>query len=67
MLVYLVAIALLGFGVIDLSLHWMKSFAHHTSMQAVDFVFPAIFFVLGIVILIKANSIAEWVSNRFDE
>ena len=67
MLVYLVAIALMGFGLIDLGLHWAESLAHHTSMQAVDFVLPAILFVLAIVVLIKANSIAEWISNRFDE
>ena len=67
MLVYLTAIALMGFGLIDLSLHWMEDFAHHTSLRTSDFVFPAIIFVSGLVVLIKANSIAEWISNRLDE
>ncbi len=67
MLVYLIAMALVGFGVIDLSLHWIERRAHHTSMQAFDFVLPSICFVLGIIVLIKANSIAEWISNRLDE
>ena len=67
MLVYLVVIALIGFGVIDLSLHWAERLAHHASMQAFDLVLPSVCFVLGIVVLIKINSISEWISNRFDE
>jgi apolipoprotein N-acyltransferase len=67
MLVYLVAIALMGFGVINLSLHWIESSVHHTPMRIVHFAIPAIFFVPGIVVLIKARSIAEWISNRLDE
>jgi hypothetical protein len=36
-------------------------------MQVFDFALPSICFVLGIVVLIKAGSIAEWISNRLDE
>ena len=73
MLVYLVAIALMGFGVINLSLHWIKGLhwvegsLHKTPMHVSDFVFPPIFFMLGVVVVIKARSIAEWISNRLDE
>jgi hypothetical protein len=67
MLVRFTAIVLMGFGLIDLSLHWMENYAHHAPMQTFDFVLPAILFMLGIVVLIKASSIAEWVSNRLDE
>ena len=67
MLVRFTAIVLMGFGLIDLSLHWAERFAHHAPMQAFDFAIPSICFVLGIVVLIKANSITEWISNRFDE
>jgi type IV secretory pathway VirB2 component (pilin) len=73
MLVCFIAIALMGFGLIDLSLHWMKSLhwiegsLHKTPMHISDFVFPTIFFVPGVVILFKANAIAEWISNKLDE
>ena len=73
MLVYFIAIALMGCGLMDLSLHWVEEFASGRRFMRgrpcglYDFVFPAIFFVLGIVVLIKASSIAEWISNRFDE
>ena len=67
MLVRFIAIALMGFGLIDLGLHWVENFAHHTSLRAFDFALPSICFVLAIVVLIKAGSIAEWISNRLDE
>ena len=67
MLVYFIAIALMGFGLIDLSLHWIESSAHHTPMRFSHFVLPAILFVPGVVILFKASAIAEWISNRLDE
>ena len=73
MLVCFIAIAMMGFGVIDLSVHWMKGLhwvegsLHKTPMHISDFVFPTIFFMLGVVVLIKARSIAEWISNKLDE
>jgi hypothetical protein len=36
-------------------------------MHVSDFMFPTIFFMLGVVVLIKAHSIAEWISNKLDE
>lgn len=67
MLVRFIAFVLMGFGLIDLSLHWIERFAHHAPMQTSDFALPSICFVPGVVVLIKASSIAEWISNRFDE
>jgi hypothetical protein len=67
MLVRFVAVALIGFGVIELSLSWLESSTHHLPMRAVDFVIPAILFALGIVALIKAGSLAAWISNKLDE
>jgi hypothetical protein len=36
-------------------------------MQVSDFVFPIVFFVLGVAVLVKAGAIAEWISNKLDE
>ena len=72
-LVYCIATVLMGCGLMDLSLHWVKGLhlvegsLRGTPMRISDFVFPAIFFVSGVVVLIKARSIAEWISNRLDE
>lgn len=67
MLVRFVAVALIGLGVIVLSLSWIQSSTHHTPMRALDFVLPAILLVLGIFFFIKADALAEWVSNKLDE
>jgi apolipoprotein N-acyltransferase len=67
MLVRFIAVALIGLGVIELSLSWLESSAHHASMRIFDFVLPVILFVLGAAVLIKAGSLAEWISNKLDE
>ena len=67
MLVRFAAIALMGFGLIGLSLHWIESSVHHTPMRIFHFALPAILFVPGVVILFKAGAIAEWISNKLDE
>ena len=67
MLVRFIAAALIALGVIELSLSWLESTAHHASMRIFDFVPPVILFVLGVGALIKAGSLAEWISNKLDE
>ena len=67
MLVRFIAVALIGFGVIELSLSWLENSTRHASMRIVDFVLPAVLFALGIVALIKAGSLAAWISNKLDE
>jgi hypothetical protein len=67
MLVRFIAAALIGLGMIELSLSWLQSSTHHTPMRIFDFVFPAILVVSGVVALFKADSLAEWISNKLDE
>jgi hypothetical protein len=67
MLVRFIAVALIGFGVIELSLSWLESSTHHVPMRFFDFTLPAVLFLLGVAILIKAGSLAEWLSNKLDE
>jgi len=67
MLVRFIAVALIGFGLIELSLSWVESSARHVAMRTVDFLLPAILFVLGIAGLIKASSLAAWLSDKLDE
>jgi hypothetical protein len=67
MLVRFIAMALIGLGVIELSLSWLESSAHHVSMRIFDFVLPVILLVLGAAVLIKAGALAEWITNKLDE
>jgi len=67
MLVRFIAVALIGFGVIELSLSWLERSAHHAPLRVFDLALPAVLFAAGIVILIKAGSLAAWISNKLDE
>ena len=67
MLVRFTAVALIGLGVVELSLSWIASSTHHTSLRAGDFVLPAILLAAGVAALIKADVLAEWISNKLDE
>lgn len=67
MLVRFVAVALIGLGVIILSLSWIQNSMHHTPMRIMNFVLPAILLVAGVAALVKADALATWVSNKLDE
>ena len=67
MLVRFIAVALIGFGMIELTLSWLEDSTRHMPMKAVDFLLPAILFALGVAGLFKANSLAAWISDKLDE
>ena len=67
MLVRFIAIALIGFDIIELVLSWVENAAQHVSMRAIDFLLPAVLFVSGIGVLLKAAFLAEWISDKLDE
>lgn len=67
MLVRFLAAALIALGVIELSLSWVEDSIHHTPMRIVDFLLPGVLFALGVLGLIKASSLAAWISDKLDE
>jgi len=67
MLVRFIASALIGFGLIELSLSWVENTSRHTPMRFADFVLPVVLLASGIIVLIKANPLAQWISNKLDE
>lgn len=67
MLVRFIAVALLGVSAVELALYWVVSSSHHTPIETFPCVLKSIPAVLGIVILIKAKAVAEWISNKLDE
>lgn len=66
MLVRFTAAALIGIGVIELSLSWLENSMHHRPMPIVAFVLPGVLVASGVVGLVKANSLAAWISNKLD-
>ena len=67
MLVRFIAVALIGLGVVELSLAWLENSAHHTPLRIFDVILPAIMLALGVAGLIKAGSLAKWISDKLDE
>ena len=67
MLVRFIAVSLMGVTVVEIALYWAVSSAHHTPLQTFPCVLKSIPAVLGVVVLIKARAVAEWISNKLDE
>lgn len=66
MLVRFIAVALLGWTVIELSLYWAESHFHGTPIPVVSCILQCIPFVLGVVVLIKSKALAAWISEKLE-
>ena len=67
MLVRFIAVSLIGVSVVELALYWVVSSSHRTPMETFPCVLKLIPAVLGIVVLVNARAVAEWISNKLDE
>jgi len=66
MLVRFIAVSLIAISVVEIALYWVLSSAHQTPMQTFPCVLKSIPAVVGIVILIKAKAVANWLSDLLD-
>jgi len=66
MLVCFIAIALVGYGLLEMGLYWGECLAHKHPVKIVRFAFPAVPLVAGMVFLIRAKSIANWISDKLE-
>ena len=66
MLVRFVAATLIGWTMVDLALYWVIAQHNHTRMEIFPCILKSIPAVLGIVMLIKARVLAEWISDKLD-
>ena len=67
MLVRFIAVALIGWTLVDFALYWIVSQHYNTPMKIFPCVLKSIPAVLGIAGLIKSKALAQWVSDRLDE
>jgi hypothetical protein len=65
-LVCFVAIAMVGYGLLEMGLYWAECLAHKQPVKIFHFAFPAIPLVAGVVILIRAKAAAKWISDKFE-
>ena len=66
MLVRFIAIALIGWAVAELALY--LAVAHHKDLpvEVVPCILKSLPMLAGVVVLIKARAIAEWVADKLD-
>lgn len=67
MLVRFTAVALICVTLVELALYWVIAQHNHTALEIFPIILKSIPAILGIVMLIKAKAIAEWISNKLDE
>jgi hypothetical protein len=67
MLVRFTAVALLCASIAELSLYFVISQHNNTPMQILPCVLKSIPALLGIVLLIKSKSVADWISAKLEE
>ncbi len=67
MLVRFIALSLIGVAIVEIALYWVVSSSHNQPVEIFPCVLKSVPAVVGLVILIKAKAIAEWISNKLDE
>ena len=66
MLVRFIAVALIGWALAELALY--LAICHHKDVPvaAVPCITKSLPFVVGVAVLVKSKSLAEWLSDRLD-
>jgi hypothetical protein len=67
MLVRFIALSLIGVAIVEVALYWVEASTHHEPVEILACILKAFPAMVGLVILIKARAIAEWISNKLDE
>ena len=65
-LVCFIAIALIGYGLLEMGLYWAECIVHKQPVKIVHFAFPTIPLAAGVVILIRAKAVAKWLSDKLE-
>jgi hypothetical protein len=66
MLVRFIAVSLVGVSLVELALYWAVSAAHHTPVQIFPCALKSIPAALGVICLIKARALAQWIADKFE-
>ena len=66
MLVRFIGVALIGWAVAEIALYWAVCSHNAKPMEIIPLVLKSLPFIAGVVVLIKARALAEWVSDFLD-
>ena len=67
MLVRFIGISLLAVTLVNLALYWVVTQHSHTEMTIFPCLLKSIPAVIGVILLVKAKAVAEWISDKMDE
>ncbi len=67
MLVRFIAVSLICVTLVELALYWVITQHNHTPVGTLPCILKSIPAVAGIVMLVRAKAIAEWISDKLDE
>ena len=67
MLVRFIGISLLAVTLVNLALYWVVAQHNHTGMTIFPCLLKSIPAVIGVILLVKARAVAEWISDKMDE
>jgi len=67
MLVRFIGVSLLAVTMVNLALYWVVAQHNHTGMTIFPCLLKSIPAVIGVILLVKARAVAEWISDKMDE
>jgi hypothetical protein len=67
MLVRFIGVSLICVTLVELTLYWVIAQHNHTPVGIFPCILKSIPAVAGVVMLVRAKAIAEWISNKLDE
>jgi hypothetical protein len=66
MLVRIIAVALIGWAVVDFALYWILCSHNQQPLAPVTCVLKSLPFIAGVIFLINARALADWISDKLD-
>lgn len=66
MLVRIIAAALIGWAVVELALYWAIRSHDNLPLETGTCLLKSLPLLAGVIMLIKARSLAEWISDKLD-
>ena len=66
MLVRFIGVALIGWAIAEIALYWAICHHNEKPLEIIPLVLKSLPFIVGVVVLIKARALAEWVSDFLD-
>jgi len=67
MLVRVIALALLGWSIVNFALYLAITQHDHAEMQIIPCLLKFLPGLVGIILLIKARALAEWIADKLEE